>query len=221
MGISGIDLLETAYGIGFPVMSMEDSNALEFIELLRRIDPGYVDLLSARSESDFDAAFDALLEKAVDHLERNSKNFKSVDENGLTAVLVGVLRIPGIDVLQEANSNGHVDITITVDHSFPTLRKLGEAKIYRGARYHRGGVGQLIRRYSTGRESRGLLIVYVKQKDIADCIRKIREDMDSVLPHGQTTLTRDHVIKFSFLSSHNHSSGVEIDVEHVGCNLYH
>ena len=125
------------------------------------------------------------LGKAVDVLEQNKKNFDTLDEEGLSAALAGKLSIPGLTVSQEKHSNGHVDITIEADHCSQVRRKLGEAKIYDGPKYHLKGLEQLLGRYTTGREGRGLLIVYVRKKDITGLVTKLREKMDANLPMKQ------------------------------------
>lgn len=197
-----------------------ESNALELVERIKRRAPEYLDLLTAETEEEFEAAFSVILEGAVDHLERNKKKFKDLDEEGLSGALAAALSIPGLSVTQEANSNGHVDLTIEADHCVPARRKLGEAKIYAGPAYHIQGLEQLLGRYTTGREGRGLLIVYVQKKDIAGLIKKLRKKMDDDRPLNQSGQTMDHCLKWSFISQHVHSCGENLQVGHVGCNLY-
>jgi hypothetical protein len=102
----------------------------------------------------------------------------------------------------------------------PTRKKLGEAKIYDGPDYHIKGLQQLLGRYTTGKEGRGMLIVYFRKKNIAGLVKKLREKMDTDLPLSQQGPTCDHLIKWSFLSQHGHSSGETLEVGHIGCNLY-
>ena len=85
----------------------------EMIARLEKHEPDYLDLVTASTEDEFDAALVPLLAKTVDHLESNSKNFSSLGETGLTAVFVGKLSGFGLRVTQETNANGHVDVTIT------------------------------------------------------------------------------------------------------------
>lgn len=190
------------------------------VDRIARKAPEYLDLLTAETSSDFDAAFDALLEKTIIRLEQNKKNYEKLDEEGLSAVLASSLSVPGLSVTQETHSNGHVDLTIVADHCVPTRTKLGEAKIYDGPAYHIQGLEQLLGRYTTGRENRGLLIVYVRKQDVSGKIIKLRESMDKTLPLHQQGATTDHILKWSFISTHKHSSGEDLDVCHVGCNLY-
>lgn len=192
----------------------------KLVEIIKRKAPEYLDLLTASSDAEFETAFDAIIGKAVIHLQANSNNFKKLDEEGLSAVLAGFLSVPGLTVTQETNSNGHVDLTVEADHCVPPRKKLGEAKIYDGPKYHIKGLGQLIGRYSTGCEGRGLLIAYVRKKDISGIVKKLRSAMDSDLPLEQQGKTKDHKLKWSFISTHKHSSGEKLDVCHIGCNLH-
>jgi hypothetical protein len=191
-----------------------------YAQLIQRKAPEYFDLFTAGTEREFEDAFTALLQEAVAHLERNSVNFKSLGEVPLTAVIVAFLNVPGLKVTQEAHSNGHVDITIFADHCVPARRKLGEAKIYSSPSYHEKGIKQLVGRYSTGREIRGLLLNYVRKADIAEVITNLRDSLDKKLPEKQKGATQDHKLKWSFSSVHEHSSGEDLAVDHVGCNLY-
>ena len=197
-----------------------DSTAQAYMELVERKAPAYVALLTARTDEEFEEAFIALLEPAVTQLERNAKNFKDLDEVGLSAVLAAALMIPGLDVQQEAHSNGHVDLTVVADHCHPVRRKLGEAKLYDGPEYHVDGLVQLLQRYTTGREGIGLLIEYCRQPNIKAKIDKVRARMDKDLPAEQQGPTRDMAQKWWFRSTHRHSSGEDLDVSHVGCNLH-
>lgn len=200
-------------------MTSRDSIA-ELVEILRRKAPEYLDLMTATSEDEFEKAFIVLLERAVSHLERNKKNYATLKEEGLSGVLTAALTMPGLTVHQEANSNGHVDLTIVADHCRPTMIKLGEAKIYSGPSYHIKGITQLLQRYTTGRETAGLLLNYVRDVDIKGVTTKLRAALDSELPENQTGPCADHTLKWSLATKHKHSSGEELALSHIGCNLY-
>jgi len=202
-------------------MMIADKDTLAYYgELIKRKAPEYFDLLTAGTNEEFEEAFAALLQEAVAHLEKNKSNFDSLGEVGLTAVVVAFLNIPGLKVTQEEHSNGHVDITIQAQHCFPARRKLGEAKIYASPSYHEKGLKQLIDRYSTGREIRGLLLNYVRKSDITQVVTNLRKSLDTTLPLKQKGPTQDHKLKWSFSSIHGHSSGQDLEVDHVGFNLY-
>ena len=201
-------------------MSSSENSVLEYVKMLERKAPEYLDLLTAENDKDFETAFDAILEKAVTHLEKNKKNFEKLNEEGLSAALAATISIPGMTVSQEKHSGGHVDLTFEADHCMPARTMLGEAKIYDGPSYHLDGLNQLLGRYTTGRECRGLLIVYVRKKDIKALVEKLRKVMDEDLPLAQVGPTVNHVLQWSFLSKHNHSCGEDLQVCHVGCNLF-
>lgn len=200
-------------------MNQEDS-LFHLVEVLMQKAPAYLTLFAAESDEEFEKAFDAILEHAISHLEKNSKNFVPLDEPGLTGALAAALSMPGLTVIQEGHSNGHADLTIQLDYCTPMRRKLAEAKIYDGPAYHIAGLGQLLSRYTTGREGRGLLISYVRNKDIAALMKAVRKRMDSDHPCEQQGETEDHVLKWSFLSTHAHSCGENLQVSHIGCNLF-
>jgi len=194
---------------------------LAYFEWIRRKDSSFLDMFAAATDEQFEKAFTDVLQWAVMHLERNKKNFQKLDEEGLSAVLAGALGIPGwLAVHQEANSNGHVDLTIEAVGCIPSRVKLGEAKIYSGPAYHVKGLQQLLQRYTTGREGRGLMIAYVKKKDIKGLIEKLRTHLNTELPLAQQGPCQDDALRWSFVSVHSHSSGESVQVGHIGCNLY-
>ncbi|RDI53634.1 hypothetical protein DES45_11355 [Microvirga subterranea] len=200
---------------------MEECNSVaSLIERLKRKAPAYLDLLTAETEEEFESAFSVVLEKAVHHLEKNKVNFAELKEEGLSGALAGALTIPGLTVTQETNSNGHVDLTIEADHCNPSRIKLGEAKIYAGPSYHIKGIGQLLGRYTTGREGQGLLINYVRNSNIKAITAKLKTEMDAKLPENQTELCAEHTLKWSLVTKHQHSSGEIVAIGHIGCNLY-
>lgn len=201
-------------------MLNREGSALALIDQIRRKAPAYLDLLTAPNDDEFEKAFDSILEKAITGLETNAKNFEALNEVGLTACLIMGLSIPGLTVTAETHSNGHVDLTVNADHCVPARKKLGEAKIYDGPEYHFKGLEQLLKRYSTGRDARGLMIVYFQKKDIAGLVKKLRQRMDNDKPCSQQGYTADHQLKWSFLTSHTHSSGENLKVSHIGCNIF-
>jgi hypothetical protein len=99
-------------------------------------------------------------------------------------------------------------------------KKLAEAKIYDGAKYHLDGLSQLLGRYTTGREGRGLMVVYVRLGNIKGLVEKLRATMDHDLPFQQQGPTANHSLRWAFLSTHLHSCGENLEVGHVACNLY-
>jgi hypothetical protein len=202
-------------------MSGTRGSFFALIETSRRGCQECLDLMTAETEEEFEKAFDSILEKAIRHLETNSRNFSPLSEEALTAVLAGTMMFTGLTVSQETNSNGHVDLTFEVP--YPRLRrKLGEAKIYKGCAYHFKGLRQLVGRYSTGREEgRGIMMVYVQKSNIAGLMQKLSECMDKENPIEQAGTTTPHeFMRWAFISAHRHSSGEPLEIGHFGCNLY-
>jgi hypothetical protein len=201
-------------------MTQKNDTLLAYLQIMQKKAPEYLDLLSAETDTEFEKAFSSLLDRAICHLEENKKNFERLDEEGLSAALSGSLSIPGLTITQETNSNGHVDLLIRADHCVPTRKKLAEAKIYSGYAYHVSGLSQLLKRYTTGREGCGLLIIYIRKKNIKGLMDRLRTDMDANSPEEQIGVCMNHLLRWSFISEHEHSSGEKLQVAHVGCNLY-
>ena len=112
------------------------------------------------------------------------------------------------------------ELTIEADHCTPIRVKLGEAKIYSSPSYHIKGIGQLLGRYTTGRETAGLLINYVRKPGIKAIVTKLKTEMDNKLPENQTGPCEDYVLKWSLVTKHKHSSGEIVSVGHIGFNLH-
>ena len=203
-----------------PRVRHNPNSIAELFDRMRSKAPAYLDLFTAETDEQFEEAFTALLDGAVRHLEKNGKNFESLSETGLSAALAGILTMPGLRVTQETNSNGHVDLTIEAEHCTPARVKLGEAKIYASPSYHMKGVSQLLERYTTGRELPGLLINYVRQKDIKGITEKLRVALDKKRPENQVSACEDHKLKWSLTTKHKHRSGEVVSLYHVGCNLH-
>jgi len=191
------------------------------IERLKVVAPEVIALATAATDEEFCECFDRLMERAVDHLEKNAANFADLDEVGLTAALAAFFNgMPGLSIIQEGHSNGHVDLTILVRLAYPVQRRLAEAKIDRGPAYHVGALQQLLNRYSTGRDKFGFVIEYVRLPAIKSRITALRSHLDAKLPCGQIGQCLDHALKWTFQSEHAHSSGEKILITHVGCNLH-
>jgi hypothetical protein len=203
---------------------MKPTDSLQaLIDHLRQVAPEVIDLATAETEEQFCASFDRLLERAVIHLEKNSKNFASLNEVGLSAALGNFFNgMPGVSMMQEGHSNGHVDLTLEIKLASPVQRRLVEAKIEGGPVEHEKGLAQLLGRYVTGRENTSWLLLYVKLKDIKARMQALRDNLDQKRPLNQTgaCLSHNGSLKWIFTSDHGHSSGETVRVVHVGCNLF-
>jgi len=194
------------------------ANLAELTAWLEKHDPDYLNLITAATDEEFDVALIPFFQKAIDHMESNSKNFRLLGETGLTAAFVGCINGFGLLATQETNSNGHVDVIITGYLCTPKQKRLGEAKLYDGYVYHVGGLKQLLG-YMTGRAS-GYLLNYVRKKNIVTHVKTLRDEMDVKLPCQQSGSCTDHKLMWSFCSVHNHSSGEQVKVSHIGFNLF-
>src|SRR5215813_3856725 len=112
-------------------------------ELINRTTPAQRNLRSARTDDEFESAFEVILEQAIAALERERCNFYQLNEDALSSILVLAFNMAGLPSTREAHSNGHVDLTIDAGFGGLMKRKLGEAKIYNGPSYHVQGLEQL------------------------------------------------------------------------------
>jgi hypothetical protein len=186
--------------------------------------PAELDLWSAKTAAEFNAAFSSILLEAVRRLERSSKSLGDLSEDGLSDILCGFMHDAKLLIVsREESSNGHVDLTFKAQICRPPREVLGEAKIFNYYEWHVQGLSQLVDRYSTGREDRGLLLEYVKFSGIKKHMEELRKELDAKKPCGQTADCSEHetVQQWSFCTSHIHSSGEVIEVWHFGCNLHH
>ncbi len=201
-------------------MTAIDNSLLSLVEQLRRNAPELIGLLCSRNEEEFDKSLEGVLQRAVDHLEKNASLLAGLREEGISAYLVAFLNMPGLRAIQEAHSNGHVDITVEAEHYTPIRRRLGEAKIYDGPLYHVEGLEQLVGRYLTGREGGGFLVEYVRQPGIERLVEKLRSYMNVERPCSQEGDCADSDIDWAFSSNHHHDSGSLLRVLHLNCNLH-
>ena len=171
------------------------------------------------SDEDYDSALERLIDRAVRWLEDNANNLKGACENNLSLTLAGKISMPGLRAEPDRNVNGHVDITIEIEHSYPHRRWLVEAKIWDGDAYHVKGMSQLLERYSTGRDRSGYVFDYVRKPDIDGKWEGLRVYLNDNKPLGQDGECSDHTAPWAFETRHKHRSGRTIRVVHYGINL--
>ena len=127
-------------------------------------------LFEAQTTEEFDDFLDRHFEQCVQRMEAEAHHLTSDSEEKLSAFLAAALSMPGLCVIREGYSNGRVDLTIASESLMAPERRLAEAKIYAGPTYHAQAIDQLISRYSTGRQSRGYVVEYVKKSGIAEIV---------------------------------------------------
>lgn len=200
-------------------MSRDGGTLYDFTEHMRLRSPEHLDLFASLTDDEFQTAFDSLLGKALSGMEESKANFRALEEPALSAILRLALLVPGLSVSLEQHSNGHADLTFESYRMGIARRILGEAKVYDGPQYHIDGVQQLLG-YMTGRELRGLMVVYMRKANGSKFMNKVREAMDDVKPVSQQGGTTTHALKWAFNSLHSHTCGEEVRISHVMCNLY-
>jgi hypothetical protein len=177
-------------------------------------------LFEAKTAEEFDDFLDDHFEECVQRMEAEAHHLNDDCEEKLSAFLAAALSMPGLSVTREAYSNGRVDLTIKSESIKSTERRLAEAKIYSGPSYHSKAIEQLVSRYSTGRQSRGYVLEYVKKPGISEIVVKLRNRADTDLPVQQNGNTKDHTMKWAYTSNHQHSSGELMHVVHINVNLH-
>ena len=177
-------------------------------------------LFEARTAEDFDDFLDLHFEECVQRMEAEAHHLNGDCEEKLSAFLAATLSMPGLSVVREGYSNGRVDLTIKSESINTPQRRLAEAKIYSGPSYHVQAIAQLISRYSTGRQSRGYVVEYVKKPGISDIVVKLRSSADETLPVSQHGITKEHSMKWAYVSSHKHASEELIHVVHINVNIH-
>jgi hypothetical protein len=218
MGVHSRSVLEPDPG-GEQMSTVDDADSLK--ALAAAMPAAHRDLITARTRAEFDDALAAIVQESIQSLQRSSRELAPLGENGLSTVLAMALNsTEALKVTREENSNGHADFTFRAPLCRPPRVTLGEAKIFECYSYHEKGLQQLMR-YCTGTEGRALLIVYVKKPDIEGHFARLRNRMDEQCPCSQEGVCLEHSAHWSFLSIHKHSSGRQIEVWHVGCNLNH
>ena len=200
-------------------MSAKTGSVEDLFDRLLRKAPELLDLVCAETDEEFELAFVSILESGIVHLESNRNHVSQLQEEGLTAVIAGRISIPGLTVTQEMNANGHVDLVLEACFCIPARRKFGEAKIWRGQKYHRNGIDQLLR-YMSGRDLNGFILNYVFSSGIEEITKTLRRNLDGENGSNQIGRSEDHLLRWSFSTRHRHPSGVEVSIDHFSCNLF-
>ncbi len=200
-------------------MSKQGNTLYALTNQIRQFSPHHLDVFASLTDDQFKLAFDSLLGKALEGMEKNKDHFQVLGEIALSGVLMLAMSMPGLSVTQEEHSNGHADLTFEF-YCFGVARSiLAEAKIYDGPQYHIDGLNQLLG-YMTGREFSGLMVVYVKKANVAVLMQKVRATMDKSKPDAQKGKTKSHTLKWAFNSTHDHRCGAPVAIGHVACNLF-
>lgn len=188
------------------------------IERISHALPEAVTAWRAQSEEGFLDVSEKLLEAAIVHMELQGKNLRGSSEDTITSAAIGFFNRYGIRASSQTNSRGHVDIFI--HHPWkPALVICGEAKIWSGKVYHVSGLGQVLG-YCTGRHPRCFLLAYVTSGKVQKHIDSLRKELDSTMPEQQQGFSTPHqFLRWSLVSEHLHSTGINVRVVHACINL--
>lgn len=193
-------------------------NLYDYFERVAHVIPEVLNTWRAQSPQGFLEVAEKLLEAAIVHLEEQGKNLIKSSEDNITSSAIGFFNRYGIRASSQTNSRGHVDIYIL--HSYlSSLVICGEAKIWRGAGYHIGGLSQVLK-YCTGRTPYCFLLAYVTSGKIERHIGTLRTELDKELPEGQQGPSTAHAtMRWTLETRHLHSGGHQVKVLHAGANL--
>lgn len=174
--------------------------------------------VSGTREAFLDAA-ECLIERVVHRMESSRATYRKLDEPDLSKLVVELLGelVPSES---EAHQNGHVDVTIRHPRNLG-FRHITECKIWNGGKRHRDGMRQLLG-YTTGRELRAMcLTFFIRHKRMAFLLQRLRGELELAPDPPSKGPSEDHpFLKGAFVTRHEHSSGSELGIVHVGCHLW-
>jgi hypothetical protein len=191
----------------------------EFLKFVDSNIPGASLLYFADNEAQFVKAVDLILDVAIRRLEENAATHRSSDELALSTMLSDLIKYAA-PCGKESYRNGHVDVAIGHPRK-EQFQYLGECKIYNGFKRHCGGCDQLLNRYSSGRDVRGFVLEFFNRPGMYKLLGDLKTQFDQKVPlkmKGSST-PHDH-IKGAFISLHTHFTQTDVEVLHLGCNLY-
>lgn len=202
-----------------PIPPPDDPTLAAFFVYIQARNPAALQVWCAQTEEEFNSGVEAAVENAIVDTESGARQFRMLCERGLSQLLASLLRAAAIDAVAEEYHNGHVDVTVT-HHVRKAWRVLGECKLYDGYKHHCNGCAQVLKRYASGRARRVLCLDYFLKEGMYTKLQELRDAFDSDLPHAMSGICKDHSIKGGFVSSHQHATGIFVEILHIGCNLY-
>lgn len=195
-----------------------DKNAEEYIALVKTFMPDFHRIACAASEEEFCEAASLAVRNCLQKLEGRRKLLANAGEVELSTDLADLLTQGGVPTTAESHINGHVDLVM--EHfEKGRYRMLGECKLDDGPQYHCDGTKQLLG-YCSGVEKRTLCLDFCKKEKIAERMKKKRQHFEQDSDCHSVKSLEDNHIPWSFLGKHQHSSGEDIEVLHIACNLY-
>lgn len=194
-------------------------SATDWFNHVQAINPLAKDLYASNTREEFLDAAERLLERVVGQMEADRATFRQLDEPGLTHLMPRLLGdlVPS---KPETHTNGHVDVTIWHPRNLG-FHYLVEGKIWRGGRWHRDGMRQVLG-YATGREGRVMcLAFFIRHKRMNFLLTRLRAQLATATDPASTGPSEDHpFLLAAFMTPHLHSSELPLKLVHYGCYLW-
>ena len=203
---------------------MSDNFSLAHIEYLAHIDPdikGLIERKTATNNESFVLQLYKDIDQAIMALEQDRHFYQKVEfqEDHITAIIITFLKGRFYDAEHDTQHGGHCDIL--VKHASLKFEWIGEAKLWKGAKYIQGGFKQLTKRYATGtvNDSHGGILVYIKQPDAKNKLDTwetwIDDNIDTISKENES-----NPLRFKTIHKH-HASGLPYNVRHMFVVLNH
>lgn len=196
-----------------------DDSLQSYIAFISSRNPPAFAAWKSRTEEEFVDAVERALDSYIRQVEDGAREFRMLSEPGLSGLIAKLFISGGISAGPEENVRGHVDLVIHHPADIP-FRVLGECKIWDGPEWHLKGCDQLLRRYMTGRESRSFCLDFFKGPEMYKKLEALKRKLNEEKPLRQTRDVEPHFILGAFVTEHEHSSGRQVMLLHLGCNLH-
>lgn len=158
------------------------------------------------------------LDKIISDLEAGRKERMKDGEDRLSLEIVTCLRAAGYHAVKDPTQGGHVDVLVSPKNK-REYKWYGEAKIWHGIKSNiEPGLGQLLERYASGRDSHLGVLVYFQTAGACTHLKEWQEHLCTVRPLGAIGVT--DIGPFVFDSDHDHASGARIKVRHFAVNVH-
>lgn len=152
----------------------------------------------------------------INDVEKSAKEYKDLGEDAISSIIATALnQTMGLVAQREANSRGHVDLTITAPTYAPehTFQYLGEAKVWSTKQYCIDGFEQLMG-YITGRHKNAFTIIYFRTQECDDQFKGYVEELLQKKGGSKISLQPRYA-----LTGHTHSSTAQVEIDHFATHL--
>lgn len=194
-------------------------SADDWLRHIRSINPYAEALYVSDSREAFLDAAERLIARVVHRMESSRSTYRKLGEIDLSQLITDLLG-ELVPATPETRQNGHVDVTISHPRCLE-FKHLTECKIWDGPAWHQEGMTQLLG-YATGREGRVLcLAFFIRHKGMVVLLNRLREQLGPEAAPPALGPAEDHpLLSGAFITRHQHSSGAELRIVHLGCHLW-